>query len=102
MTSRKSVPAYGAVRVSPDGERLAWYRPASEDELWPWLVISEDPQLLGVEHCWLTTSAVAGWIELADPDVVRADDAADPVPAGLADRVRAVAAATLPEGGGVR
>ena len=100
MSTSVRNPAFDAVRISPDGTQLAWHRPyapGSSIDGRPWLVVSEDPAL-GVDHEWMPESAVAGWIVLEDPAVVRADDAhlaarirqaggADPMPAGLADRV---------------
>ncbi len=94
--TRHNTTAFSAVRISPDGESLAWYRPDSDAQ--PWLVITEDPTALGVEHDWAGDVDVADWTDLQDPDAVRADDAlltevvdviavADPVPAGLARRV---------------
>lgn len=103
--TRHNTTAFSAVRISPDGEHLAWYRPESDDDAQPWLVITEDPTALGVEHDWAGDVDVADWTDLQDPDTVRADDAllaevgdviaaADPVPAdlaGLAERVRRAA-----------
>jgi len=102
VVTRHNTTAFSAVRISPDGESLAWYRPESDDDAQPWLVITEDPIDLGVEHNWAGDVDVADWTDLQDPDAVRADDAlladvgevvaaADPVPAdlaGLAERVR--------------
>jgi len=107
--TRHNTTAFSAVRISPDGEHLAWYRPESDDDAQPWLVITEDPTALGVEHDWVGDVDVADWTDLQDPDAVRADDAllaevgdviavADPVPAGLAERVRRAAYVA---GGGV-
>lgn len=64
MTARHST-AYGSVRISPDGELIAWYRPyqPTTQDPRPWLVISEDPAL-GVEHEWQPDSAVADWAAL--------------------------------------
>lgn len=111
MSSRDSraLPAYGAVRISPDGERLAWLRPGFDGDPHPWLVIQEDAVALGVQHDWVDVAEVAGWTPLEDMAVVRADERAatglgdaellaatgqllreaDPVPAELADRIRA-------------
>jgi hypothetical protein len=94
--TRRNLPAFGAVRISPDGEHLAWYRPESDRDPRPWLLLSEDSDALGVEHEWSASVDVAGWIPLESPAVTRADDAlvaevvavVDPVPAGLAERVR--------------
>lgn len=54
------------VRLRPDGTAIAWYRPAVEgDDAEPWLVIEEDPVLLGVEHTWQPDTFVTDWIVLA-------------------------------------
>jgi hypothetical protein len=108
--------SYSAARISPDGEYLAWYRPASDDDQWPWLVISEDPHMAGVDHTWTASSAVAEWIPLVDLAVVHAGQAhqetvdpvieaadtevVDPVPTGMAQRV--ITALADQDGGGDR
>lgn len=72
--TEESTVAYGAVRLSPDGSQLAWYRPESDDDTHPWLTVSEDP-FLGVEHGWVTEDVVAGWVPLDDHEAAQADDA---------------------------
>jgi hypothetical protein len=108
-------PAFDAVRISPDGTQLAWHRPYAPGSFIdgrPWLVLSEDPAL-GVDHEWMPDSAVAGWIALEDPAVVRADDAhlaarirqaggTDPMPADLPDQVNHALNAVVDAGGGAR
>lgn len=103
--TRHNTTAFGTVRISPDGEHLAWYRPESDDDGRPWLVVTDDPAAASEEYGWLPESAVAGWTELESPAITRADDAlvgeviavVDPVPAGLPERVRRAADAA---GGG--
>jgi hypothetical protein len=121
-SSRALRSAYGAVRISPDGECLAWYRPGFEGDPTPWLVIREDAVALGVQHDWSGIAEVAEWTPLQDVAVVLADErtaaagltddeltegdrladlsrairaAADPVPAGLTERIRVAAAREL-------
>jgi hypothetical protein len=56
---------YNQVRRRPDGTAIAWHRPEVEDDdAQPWLVIEEDPALLGVEHDWHPDEYVAGWTVL--------------------------------------
>lgn len=68
-------PARNEVRISPNGDRLAWYRPDG-DRFRPWLVIDEDPAMLGVETQWHPDAYVHGWTPLlpgADMDRVHTD-----------------------------
>jgi hypothetical protein len=51
------------IRLAPDGDSLAWYRPESDDDERPWLVIGEDGDL-APEWSWHAEEYVADWLPL--------------------------------------
>lgn len=56
---------YNEIRQRPDGGAIAWHRPDNDgDDAQPWLVIEEDPVVLGVEHTWQPDEHVADWTVL--------------------------------------
>ena len=57
-----TTPQPGEVRVSPDGECLAWYQPDGENDTRPWLtLISPGDVDIDTDHQWSHVDDVAGW-----------------------------------------
>lgn len=64
------MPRRNEVRISPDGEYLAWYRPGCEGDAYPWLVIYQG----AFELAWESDARVAGWTVLAHPGALLDED----------------------------
>lgn len=64
------MPRRNEVRISPNGEALAWHRPGFAGDGQPWLVIHEDPDVAGVETEWTYDANVECWTVLDHPSAL--------------------------------